>query len=291
MELTKKPRIINLSGNPLKIPYPLKGMEKLIILPDYSPGRGIVPTGSVAIFGREHVINPEFIGPDIGCGMMLTRFTDNLKSDLKKLAEEAHQELKKKKKSLGTLGGGNHFLNFYNITDSNSSDFTQENLFILIHTGSRLEGKRVFESGYKGSQYFEEHNKALEFSRRNRRELAHLIERLSKTKLEIILDSTHNQVSYENNQIVYRKGAVRVNSGDLTIIPSTCTGEAILVEALPKVSEIEFSMCHGTGRKISRSESKELDPSLCYRNINEIWPLIQPYVIKVATLKPLISIN
>ncbi len=312
--MTKKPKIINLSGNRLEYNFYTQGMKKLVVLPDYCPGKGLIPTGSVAIFGNEHVINPGFIGPDIGCGMMLTKFVSPINMDLRELADRIYQELRIKKTNLGSLGGGNHFLNLYRPTSSDSTDFQDKDLFVLIHTGSRLEGKRVFEAGYRGDEYFKAHNNAIDFSRKNRKELTHLVERLSGAKLEIVLDSVHNQVSRENNQVVYRKGAVRINPGELAIIPSTYLGTAVLVRALPQIADIEYSMSHGTGRKLSRSESKEFNfepenlngevylpskknsnsPSehtLCYRNLEEIFPLIKPYVSEVAQFKPLVSIS
>lgn len=135
---------------------------KVRIMPDVHAGKGCV-IGFTANLGDKVI--PNIVGVDIGCGM-LTVELGKLDVDLPNLDEMIHQyvpagynvhdgrivkfprlqelhcyrnlrDTKRLERSLGTLGGGNHFIE----VDRDSIG----NTYLVIHTGSRNLGKQVAE--------------------------------------------------------------------------------------------------------------------------------------------------
>ncbi len=136
---------------------------KIRIMPDVHAGTGCV-IGFTGDLGDKVI--PNIVGVDIGCGMICLEL-GNIKIDLEKLDKVIHEfvpsgmnvhkeqkykfiemdqlicleELKNKdnwlEKSIGTLGGGNHFIEV-DIDENN-------NKYLVIHTGSRNLGKQVAE--------------------------------------------------------------------------------------------------------------------------------------------------
>lgn len=135
---------------------------KIRIMPDVHAGAGCV-IGFTGDLGDKVI--PNIVGVDIGCGMLCVEL-GNIDIDLEKLDKIIRQyipsgmnvhkqsvkdydftqlycykELKNKdgrlEKSLGSLGGGNHFIEI-DVDDEN-------NKYLVIHTGSRNLGKQVAE--------------------------------------------------------------------------------------------------------------------------------------------------
>lgn len=133
---------------------------KVRIMPDVHAGKGCV-IGFTADLGDKVI--PNIVGVDIGCGMLCVEL-GNIDLDLEKLDKIINEnipagrnireqklvnfekindlyclrelkEIKKFNKSIGTLGGGNHFIEI-DIDD-------EENKYLVIHTGSRNLGKQV----------------------------------------------------------------------------------------------------------------------------------------------------
>lgn len=133
---------------------------KVRIMPDVHAGKGCV-IGFTADLGDKVI--PNIVGVDIGCGMLCVEL-GNIEIDLEKLDKVINKyipagrnirehklmdfevinqlyclrELKETKKfnrAIGTLGGGNHFIEL-DIDDEN-------NKYLVIHTGSRNLGKQV----------------------------------------------------------------------------------------------------------------------------------------------------
>lgn len=137
--------------------------SKVRIMPDVHAGKGCV-IGFTGDLGNKVI--PNIVGVDIGCGMLCVKL-GNIDLDLERLDNiireyvpsgmnvhkeqrykfiEMNQlyclkELKNKdnwlEKSLGTLGGGNHFIEVDADDDNNK--------YLVIHTGSRNLGKQVAE--------------------------------------------------------------------------------------------------------------------------------------------------
>ena len=140
--------------------YPMTEGSQIRIMPDVHAGIGCTIGTTMTINGKAV---PNVVGVDIGCGM----YTVNLGKadiDFEKVDEAAHfipsgrdiwdgrierfdltdlacyrqlKETKRLAKSLGTLGGGNHFIEI-----DEASDGTK---YLVIHSGSRNLGKQVAE--------------------------------------------------------------------------------------------------------------------------------------------------
>ena len=134
--------------------------SRIRIMPDVHAGKGCTIGTTMTVAGKAV---PNIVGLDIGCGM----YTVNLGKadiDLEKFDEAAHyipsgmdvwegrqekfdltglkcyrelKDTKRLERSLGTLGGGNHFIEI-----DRSADGTN---YMVIHSGSRNLGKQVAE--------------------------------------------------------------------------------------------------------------------------------------------------
>lgn len=134
--------------------------SRIRIMPDVHAGKGCTIGTTMTI--RDKVV-PNIVGVDIGCGMYTVKLKER-EIDFAKLDEVAHyipsgmnvwdgrqarfpldelrcfrdlRDTKRLERSLGTLGGGNHFIEV-----DRGSDGT---LYLVIHSGSRNLGKQVAE--------------------------------------------------------------------------------------------------------------------------------------------------
>ena len=145
--------------------------SKIRIMPDVHAGKGCTIGTTMTITDK---VVPGMVGVDIGCGMETTRIRggrlelqklDKLiyekipsgfsirdkahrylnEIDLSELCCARHVDLLRAEKSIGTLGGGNHFI------EVDKDD--EGNLYIVVHSGSRHLGVEVAsyyqEAGYK----------------------------------------------------------------------------------------------------------------------------------------------
>lgn len=140
--------------------YPMTEGSRIRIMPDVHAGKGCTIGTTMTI--RDKVV-PNVVGVDIGCGM----YTVNLgktEIDFEKVDEAAHfipsgmnvwegrqerfdltelscyrelKDTKRLERSLGTLGGGNHFIEIDRAADGTN--------YLVIHSGSRNLGKQVAE--------------------------------------------------------------------------------------------------------------------------------------------------
>jgi RNA-splicing ligase RtcB len=140
--------------------YEMTCGSNIRIMPDVHAGKGCTIGTTMTITDK---IVPNVVGVDIGCGMYTVKF-DEENLDLKKVDEIVHsipsgmnvwneyqeefdftklicfknlKSLEYLKRSLGTLGGGNHFIEI-----DESADKTK---YLVIHSGSRNLGKQVAE--------------------------------------------------------------------------------------------------------------------------------------------------
>ncbi len=144
--------------------YDFTAGSKVRIMPDVHAGKGCTIGTTMTVIDKAV---PNVVGVDIGCGMYTVNL-GNIEIDFEKLDEACHfvpsgmnvwqgrqehfdlerlrcfRELKDSKRlerSLGTLGGGNHFIEI-----DKASDGTK---YLVIHTGSRNLGKQVAENYQK----------------------------------------------------------------------------------------------------------------------------------------------
>jgi tRNA-splicing ligase RtcB (3'-phosphate/5'-hydroxy nucleic acid ligase) len=189
---------------------------------------------------------------------------------------------------LGTLGGGNHFIELCLDTEGC--------VWVMLHSGSRGVGNRIgtyfIEKAKEEMEkyhitkmipdsdlsYLVEHtevfddymfamNWAQEYAMLNRevmmkRVLSVLHKHFGEfeSNLEAI-NCHHNYVSIENhfdkNVMVTRKGAVRARQGDMGIIPGSMGAKSFIVKG--RGNKESFCSCsHGAGRVMSRTEAKKL---------------------------------
>lgn len=188
-------------------------------------------------------------------------------------------------RQLGTLGGGNHFVEI--CLDENND------VWIMLHSGSRGVGNaigRYFINLAKkdmqrhqvhlpdknlaylreGSQYFDDYvqavNWAQEYAWINRREMMKLVvDALQASKLPAFtltkkaINCHHNYISYETHYgkkvFVTRKGAISAGLNELGIIPGSMGAKSFIVKG--KGNKASFCSCsHGAGRAMSRTQAK-----------------------------------
>jgi RNA-splicing ligase RtcB len=221
--------------------------ERIVFLPDACPGKSPLPTGTAVLS-----FQPDwrrFAISDCGCGMSLieTQMTveDLTRGRWNRLADA----LRARKGRLGDLGGGNHFLDAM-------VPYVGENVFFLVHTGSRSESGLVDELVDQPDAFDREFNRIVAWAADNRSAIHDEIRKLFGPT-QLILDLPHN--TYElvpGDGAIIRKGAVRVRPGDPTILPSHMAGDVALVRATEAVADTLYSFSHGTGRTMPRSGSR-----------------------------------
>ena len=133
--------------------------SKIRVMPDTHAGRGCVIGMTMTLSGR---VSPSLVGVDIGCGMEAVRLSDtevdparldafiheqipagkarfdtpqDTNVPLYSLKCAAHVDMERVLTSLGTLGGGNHFIELDRAADGH--------LWLIIHAGSRSLGAAV----------------------------------------------------------------------------------------------------------------------------------------------------
>lgn len=308
---------IEQAKNLAKLPF---AVSHIALMPDTHQGYGM-PIGGV--LATKDVIIPNAVGVDIGCGMcaVKTSFTELDTETLKKIMGEirkqvpvgfakhqkeqdfnlmpkikdgefkvVYHEWKNALLSLGTLGGGNHFIEIQKGSDGH--------IWIMIHSGSRNLGKQVADHYNKlaislnekwhskvlkewelaflpidseeGQAYIQEMNYCVEFALANRKLMMDRIINIFSTVLsegfsgiiwstDPIINIAHNYAQLENhfgqNVWVHRKGATLARQDTIGIIPGSQGTKSYIVKG--KGSEDSFMSCsHGAGRKMGRKEAE-----------------------------------
>ncbi len=187
-------------------------------------------------------------------------------------------------KNLGTLGSGNHFIEFSQTDD--------DNLWLVIHSGSRKIGHKLaelymkkasnnnlkFEETYplevnskQGKEYVNVLDYCLEFALLNRLEMAYkihsLLEKYFNIQIEFELwtNKNHNHAIKEQEYYIHRKGATPAKIGERGVIPGNMRDGSFLVEGLGNKEYLESSS-HGAGRILSRKQAKNKISMLEFKN-------------------------
>lgn len=272
----------------------LPGMQRVAGMPDLHPGRGYPVGAAFFSIGR---LYPALVGNDIGCGMALWRtdmptaklHLDKLEKRLGNLDLPLGEDWAEAiasfglppcghERSLGTIGGGNHFAELQQLDLSYDEAALQRlgiarnRLLLLVHSGSRGLGEAILREqvelfGHAGLEagsaacvhYLARHDGALRFAEANRRLIARrMLERL-RADGEPLLDINHNLVSAiridGQDGWLHRKGATPADQGVL-VIPGSRGDFSYLVEPIADARSL-LSLAHGAGRKWMRSECKE----------------------------------
>lgn len=268
--------------------------SKIRLMPDIHPGKA-GPVGlSITITDK---IIPQLLGVDLGCGMTCVKLNKN-NADFRKLdrvirenvpsgfairkephymAEgfpweklrcARHINRQKAERSLGTLGGGNHFIEL----DKNEDG----DLYLVIHTGSRHLGAEVAEyytrlahtslkeqgaeipycisylEGDKRDAYVEDVQIVQDYARRNRQIIVREILKGMKWKAEEQFSAAHN---YLDASGILRKGAIAAEKDAKVIIPANMRDGMILGIGLGN-EDWNCSAPHGSGRRLKREDVK-----------------------------------
>ena len=297
--------------NLANLPFAFK---HIAIMPDSHQGYGMPIGGVLATKG---VIIPNAVGVDIGCGMcaVKTSLTDIDTETLKKIMGEIrkvvpvgfnHQKEKQDEnlmpeapdslpiicsqqynsalKQIGTLGGGNHFIEIQKGSDGH--------IWIMIHSGSRNLGKQVADyynklavelnkkwyslvdikqelaflplDSEEGKAYIREMNYCVDFALANRKlimdNIKNIIFEMTTCKFDEMINIAHNYARMENhfgeNVMVHRKGATLATKDTIGIIPGSQGTKSYIVRG--KGNPESFNSCsHGAGRKMGRNEAEK----------------------------------
>jgi tRNA-splicing ligase RtcB len=295
----------------------------LAVMPDAHAGRGSTIGTVIATKGA---IIPSAVGMDIGCGMCALQLPLDVNDlgDLRMLRHSIersiptgregnrevsnrvndvfaemgippsltadHKLIQNAVRQLGSLGGGNHFIEV--CTDTNGK------AWIMLHSGSRNIGKELAERHIDKAKgmakdrmlelpdpdlaYFTEEMPefqtyikdllwAQEYAKQNRNEMilrivkdvSHHIHKdarlLEQMDTYFRVNCHHNFCQIENhfgNEVwVTRKGAVSARDGEYGIIPGSMGAKSFIVKG--KGNPDSFHSCsHGAGRKMSRTEAR-----------------------------------
>lgn len=187
-------------------------------------------------------------------------------------------------RQLGTLGGGNHFIEI--CLDEN------QDVWIMLHSGSRgignIIGQYFIELAKRdmtrhlhnlpdkdlayfteGAEHFDDYVAAVhwaqDYAMANRREMMQLItDALRKLVPNFgvtreAINCHHNYVAVEHHfdvrVFVTRKGAIRAGEGELGIIPGSMGAKSYIVRGKGNPQSF-FSCSHGAGRRMSRNQAK-----------------------------------
>ena len=222
--------------------------SKIRVMPDTHAGRGCVIGMTMTLNGH---VSPSLVGVDIGCGMEVVRFAER-EMDLPLLDETIHNVIPAGKniygvameeasalhleelycasaidtdricRSLGTLGGGNHFIEVDRASDGS--------LYLAVHSGSRSLGAAV--SNYYRDEAYKYHCKrarrAVRVERRDQLDLETEYYDLSRFGVDAYGDE-HPRGG--NNWSRGTKASRRDGQGKLPVKWETATCEGELYEA------------------------------------------------------------
>lgn len=268
--------------------------SRICMMPDIHPGK-VAPIG-LSMTVTDKVI-PQLLGVDIGCGMTCVRL-DGGRVEFQKLdriirenvpsgfairkephpmaGEFSYEKLRcirhinrqKAERSLGTLGGGNHFIELDKGADGS--------MYLVVHTGSRHLGEEVADyytklasARLKGQgkeipyfmsylekddkeDYLEDVKIIQEYAGWNRRIIVREILKGMKWKAAEQFSVVHN---YLDDAGILRKGAVSARNGERVIIPANMR-DGIILGIGKGNAEWNYSAPHGSGRRLKREDVK-----------------------------------
>ncbi|MFK7767484.1 MAG: RtcB family protein [Mariniblastus sp.] len=294
-------------------------VQHLSVMPDVHLAKEVC-IGTV--LATNSVVYPMAVGGDIGCGIlaikldveadlfanetraaqllsglyrtiptnrhssetMLHSIGDNLNEWA--LSDPSLEKIKSRdaKVQLGTLGRGNHFLEFQ--SDPNGA------LWLMIHSGSRAIGQSITRyhldraaeriaaklnrtapvligldtSKQEGKSYLNDMQWARQYASENRLAMMRVTIDLLRSKWNVradhdsLIHTDHNHVQFEthfgNSFLVHRKGAQRLAPSQFGIVPGSMGTCSFLVSGRGNVLALQ-SCSHGAGRRLSRTEAKK----------------------------------
>lgn len=275
------------------------------IMPDAHAGAGCV-IGFTANLGDKVI--PNLVGVDIGCGMYacklsqpvgdLAKFDRTVKeiiplgfsvnnditcetTSLDLECETGLENLPRLDRSLGSLGGGNHFIELD--IDGRGDEW------LVIHCGSRGLGNQVaqlyqqradaecdqavprdlrFLEGNSAQSYLHDMRICQNWAKSNRELIARRIVQAAGLQVDDAFHTVHNYIGDDG---VVRKGAISAHSGERVLIPFNMRDGSIIATGLGN-SDWNNSAPHGAGRLMSRTAArKNLDIETFKREMRDIY--------------------
>ena len=271
--------------------------SRIRVMPDVHPGK-VGPIGLTMTVGDR--VLPAFVGYDIGCGVLLAQVKAK-RVEFKKLDSVIREDVPsgfatrrrphrfaeslglgrlrcafalqrgKAELSLGTLGGGNHFIE----VDRDDGG----NLYLAIHSGSRHLGKEVSDhymrlgqealraagedvpyemtylEGELRDDYLHDQRIVSDFARRNRLAMLDEIAKGMRWKVGEVVNCSHNYVDLTGPEPMLRKGAISAKAGEAVVVPINMR-DGILVGRGLGNEDWNWSAPHGAGRLYRRDEVK-----------------------------------
>lgn len=324
--------------------------SRIRIMPDVHAGIGCTIGTTMTVTDK---VVPNLVGVDIGCGMETIKLRER-KLDFDKLDRliysripagfavrkrphpytgkipfdrlicQGHVNLERAKLSIGTLGGGNHFIEV--------NQDRAGSLYLVVHSGSRHLGKQVADyyqrlayqelqkasvdikkslaylQGRSYHHYLHDMKIVQQYAVYNRRAIVdEIISGMGLTILEQF-PTIHNYIDLDS--MILRKGAISARQGEKVLIPLNMRDGSLICIGKGN-PDWNFSAPHGAGRIMSRRQAKEtisldefrqsmegiytttaskstLDECyLAYKPMGEIIDHIQDTVEIVELIKPL----
>lgn len=272
---------------------PVSEGSKIRIMPDVHPGKGCAVGTTMTVTDKAA---PGLVGVDIGCGMEVFRVSGK-RLELQKLDKLVHEKIPSGRKirstphrfaeqvdldalrcarhvqqekarcSIGTLGGGNHFIEVDRGVDGA--------WWLVIHSGSRRLGLEAaswyqdeayrqcpegtpYELAWASGELLEDYLHDMAIIQRlaalNRQAIADEIIRGMKLDVEEAFSTVHNYIDLEH--MILRKGAVSAQAGKKLIIPMNMRDGCLLCVGKGN-EDWNSSAPHGAGRLMSRAEVKQ----------------------------------
>lgn len=276
----------------------ISASAKIRIMPDCHAGKGSVIGTTMELYDRRVI--PSVVGVDIGCGMRVLELDDH-DVDFEKLDNFIRQNIphghknrsslhsiadyydmdklncwdlikdrkdvqKDPRIAIGTLGGGNHFIEM----DKNKDG----NLILVIHTGSRNLGlqiaqhyKRIanethpevddmfgYVEGDDFGSYIHDMTLGMAFARLNRKAIGEDIVNGMGFTVNKVWETLHNYI--DTDDMIVRKGAISAKKGERAIIPMNMRDGSLIVIGKGN-PEWNFSAPHGAGRLFGIKDAKK----------------------------------
>ncbi len=266
--------------------------SKIRIMPDVHSGKGCVVGTTMTIHDR---VAPGLIGVDIGCGISAVKLACK-RIEMQKLDKVIHENIPAGRKiravahrfaeqidlselicqrhirkdmaysGIGTLGGGNHFIE---VDRGDDGAF-----WLVIHSGSRHLGVEVeafyheaafressgaapyelaYVSGGLMNDYLHDLAITQEFAKLNRAAIADEICKEMKLTIAESFECVHNYIDIE--KMILRKGAISAKENERVIIPMNMR-DGCLIGIGKGNEDWNYSAPHGAGRLMSRLDAR-----------------------------------
>lgn len=288
--------------------------KHVALMPDCHKGYGM-PIGGV--MACDKVVVPNAVGVDIGCGMCAvmtsleaSELSTSTLGSIKSAIEETipsgfnhhdkpqewsgfvdevpdisviRRELESARHQIGTLGGGNHFIEIQKALDNS--------VWIMIHSGSRNFGYKIAKEYHSraeclcnrwfskipnkdlsfipieekdAKEYLTAMGYALKFAKANRDFMMYHIKKIicdtfPDVTFGAAINIHHNYAAWEYHYgkqvLVHRKGAISAKEGQLGIVPGSQGTRSYITRGLGN-QESFMSCSHGAGRKMGRAQAR-----------------------------------